>query len=143
MTKDRNFSIGKVSFELVNIPAMAQWDIAELLREALGNGGALTAPGTGEDPLKFVAALMASLDRKDVLEIRDALFEHVRFKSPDQLKPMPLAGLEDSAFVDAGFSGVYEVMARAIHVNFTGCLTDLVNRLGLKIKPAATSDSVL
>lgn len=132
MKMDRQFQIGETRFEILKIPPMRAWEISELIREALGRPDMLMLDVPESDPQKMILAILAGLKASDVREIRDALFEFVAFKSPEQVKAMGLFGAEDMAFSELDFTAVYEVLGRAFYVNFTGSLNDLLTRVGIK-----------
>lgn len=139
---ERVFEIGNVKFELKSITPMAAFDISEMVREALGNaqGKVMAGLGGSDDSIKAVAGFLMAIDKGDLKQIREALFKHVMFKVPDQPKALLLSGVEDMAFGDLDYTAIYEVIARAYKVNFTGCLGEMMNRLGIDLKKMTGQD---
>lgn len=146
MKKDRTFEIDKVKFELQVIPPLAGWDICELFREAVGRPEVLlsvTQDGKdGKDKIKrAIAGLLLCMSRQHVKALRDAIFEYVTFKRPEQPKPMTLAGVEDMAFEGMDPFAVYEVLGRAFHVNFTEYFNKMLGRLGIDVSALGSEES--
>ena len=63
--------------------------------------------------------MVLSLNPSFVTYVRKILFERVAFSNRLALDPMPLAGSEDMAFGGLEPVAIYEVLARALAVNFT------------------------
>jgi hypothetical protein len=86
---------------------------------------------------RLMAAILLGVSRAHVLAIRNALFEFVKFKLPDQPKPMDLQGLEEMAFESIGPLAVYEVLGRCFYVNFTEYFVEMMDRLGMDVSTMA------
>jgi len=151
MNMDRQFQIDNVKFELSRIPPMKGWDICEMFREAIASSGMLGQEAKADTKDKnamkkeLIKALL-SIPRSEVAKLRDALFEFVTFKTPEQPKPMTLQGLEDMAFQTLDPFSIYEVIGRCFIVNFTKSFIQLLARHGITLKdeelnPPDTSSS--
>ena len=84
--------------------------------------------GEGTNLLQYILALL-SLDREFVNDVRDAMFKYVTFHVPGATKnEQTLAGAEEIAFGSLSGVDVYEILARALAVNFTdfGRLTEMI-----------------
>lgn len=136
MNQDRSFKLGEVQFNLPLIPPLQGWEICELFREAVGRPEVLMSlVGDESDPekagKKVIMGLLISMSRDHVMQIRNALFEFVTFKTKDQVKPMSLAGLEDMAFEKLDPFSIYEVMGRCFAANFIGYFKEMLARAGI------------
>ena len=72
----------------------------------------------GFDMLLGLCKVLLSLSPKYVKQMRVQLFKHIEFAQEGSLNRLPVEGNEILIFEDA--SEVYELMLRALAVNFTG-----------------------
>ena len=137
LKKDR-FSIGKTKFRIIKLLPMEAYEVMECIRVGLGPSlASLEVSESGKISLADFLSLVMSLPRETLREVRDALFAEVRFQNQAAKTPLPVGGNEDMAFDGLGFLAVYEVLARAVMVNFGESLAE-------KLRPleAATSPDI-
>ena len=118
-------------FFIAKLPAMAAFDLMELIRHELGKSQSVTLPEGAPDVLvSGLIRMVMSLDPAFVSGVRRKLFEHVSFSNQRVPTPQQLAGAEDMAFDGLEPVAVYEVLVRCLAVNFTPSLRALGSRLG-------------
>ena len=116
---DTEFQIGGTRFFVAKLPAMAAFDLLEVIRHELGKSTSLRVPdATSEGAVGSLLQMVLSLDPSFVAYVRKILFEKVEFSNHLSAR-QPLAGVEDTAFLDLEPVAIYEVLARALAVNFT------------------------
>lgn len=115
------FSIGDVTFSVLEFKGFAGWQTLEIIRAALGDAKEEWGKETPnlarrislpETLLHIPAAALAG--------VRSKLFEMVQYERDDG-EAGRLAGEEDTAFANLGAGAVYRVMANAAAVNFSDC----------------------
>ena len=125
------FEISGTRFFIAKLPAMAAFDLLELIRHELGRSQALKVPeGTSDGDVHSLLKLVLSLDPAFVRLVRRELFSKVSFANARIATPQPLAGAEDTAFDTLEAVTIYEVLLRALAVNFTESLRAVVSRFG-------------
>ena len=118
---DTEFEIGGTRFFISKLSAVAGFDLLEVIRHELGKSTSLRVPDAmSEGAVGSLLQMVLSLDPSFVAYIRKILFERVAFSNRLALDPLPLAGSEDMAFGGLEPVAIYEVLARALAVNFTG-----------------------
>ncbi len=128
---ETEFEIDGTRFFIAKLPAMAAYDLMELIRHELGKSQALVMPEGGEDAtVSGLLRVVLSLDPSFVKMVRRKLFERVSFANARATKPQQLAGAEDMAFDGLEPVAVYEVLVRCLAVNFTPSLRALGSRFG-------------
>ena len=111
--------IGGTRFFFAKLPALEAWDLLERIRHEIGKTASATAPGAISDETGIsLLQLVLSLDPAFVRDVRDTLFERVSYANVSAVTPQPLAKAESMAFADLEPVAVYEVLARALAVNF-------------------------
>ncbi len=124
------FEIEGTRFFVGKLPAMAAFDLLEQVRHELGKSQSLAVPGGGEDTgVLSILKVVLSLDPVFVKRVRTTLFEKVSFANARAASPQPLAGAEDVAFHGLPVAAIYEVLARALAVNFTESWEYAVSKL--------------
>lgn len=119
---DTEFEIGGTRFFVAKLPATAGFDLLEVIRHEIGKSGALgksIPDAASEGSMISVVQMALSLDPAFVAYVRKVLFEKVTFATRLAVDPQRLAGAEDMAFGGLEPVAIYEVMARALAVNFT------------------------
>ena len=117
---DTEFAIGGTRFFISKLPAMAGFDLLEVIGHELGKSTSLRVPdATSEGAVGSLLQMVLSPDPSFVAYVRKILFERVAFSNRLALDPMRLAGSEDMAFGGLEPVAIYEVLARALAVKFT------------------------
>ena len=134
------YQIGDARFFFAKLPALEAWDLLERIRFEFGKvsveaSSPLDSDGSGASLLQTVL----SLNPMFVRSVRDKLFEHVSFTNRYASDPQPLHGAEDTAFAGLEPVAVYEVLARALAVNFI----ESFQRLGSLLPDARPTMSLL
>ena len=98
-------------------------DIRYELRNAPDALSPLLSGGGGDDQEVSgvgvaIIKLILGLSPEFVGRVRRQMFESVRFATDNNPQPRPLRGDEEMAFVGLGVFEMYEVLARALAVNF-------------------------
>lgn len=122
--EEREFTIGGTKFAATRMGAMEGWRTLEMIRRALASS---EVSGVGE---ASVLRAVLSLPVEFVDQVRKIMFRHVEFATADSTW-QPLAGAEDMAFSGLEPLAVYEVLARALAVNFMPSYREAASRLGL------------
>ena len=138
------FEIGGTRFFIAKLPAMAAFDLLELIRHQVGKSAALAVPeGSEDESVGALLKMVLSLDPAFVARVRQRLFEKVSFSNERVSTPLKLAGAEDMAFDGLEPVAVYEVLLRCLAVNFTASLRAGVSKFGdagLTSSPSAPSE---
>lgn len=117
---DTEFEIGGTRFFISKLPAMAGFDLLEVIRHEIGKSTSLRVPDrTTENAVGSLLQMVLSLDPSFVAYVRKILFEKVAFSNRLVVDPLPLSGSEDMAFAGLEPVAIYEVLARCLAVNFT------------------------
>ncbi len=117
--------INGVIFHFDKLSAWDGFPIAEKIRFALA--GPLTTTSTGSDNM-FLATVL-KIKPEDLRGIARDLFPHVKFrKAGSKDSFVKLADAEDMAFGQLEVIDVYEVILRAIGVNFSNTIVGIVSR---------------
>ena len=128
---DTDIEIDGTRFFIAKLPAMAAFDLMELMRHELGKSQSGAVSNDGSDAmLPGLINMVMSLDPAFVSQVRRKLFERVSFSNQRAPTPQQLAGAEDMAFDGLEPVAVYEVLVRSLAVNFTPSLRALGSRLG-------------
>ena len=132
------FEIGRTRFFIAKLPAIAAFDLLELIRHEVGKSADLVVPeGSENKRVATLLPLMLSLDPAFVKRVRTTLFEKVSYSNDRVPTPQKLAGAEDMAFDGSEAVAVYEVLLRCLAVNFTASL----RAVGSKFKDAGLTSS--
>ncbi len=117
---DTEFEIGGTRFFISKLSAVAGFDLLEVIRHELGKSTSLRVPmqcprsrGLLAPDGPFPGPVLRGL-RSEIL------FERVAFSNRLAVDPQSLSGSEDMAFGGLEPVAIYEVLARALAVNFTG-----------------------
>ena len=127
---DTEFEIGGTRFFVAKLSAVAGFDLLEVIRHEIGKSGVLgkeISDTTAADTNAMWLQMVLSLDPAFVAYIRKILFEKVEFSNHLSAR-QPLAGVEDTAFLDLEPVAIYEVLVRALTVNFTASLESVVSK---------------
>ncbi len=118
------FEIKGVSFKVQKLSAWDGFPVVEKIRVALSKSAQSTA---FEGNSSFLSALLA-IPPEDLKDIRNDMFENVQFKLQKTDAWMNIAGAEDSAFGKLDVADVYEVVLRALAVNFSSTVLDVFRK---------------
>ena len=128
---DTEFEIGGTRFFISKLPAVAGFDLMEVIRHEIGKSTSLRAPdATSEGAGGSLLQMVLSLDPSFVAYVRKILFEKVTFSNRLAVNTQKLAGAEDTAFGGLEPAAIYEVLTRALAVNFTASWEYAVSKLG-------------
>ena len=130
-----DFSIGDIRFRVSKLKGMAGFELLEKIRTALGQE-ALDNTFASENEAEVgtsVIGLICSIPTKNVLDILDSCKECIDVRLPSSDRYLPMREVE--ALLNEVIEPVdyYELIARAIAVNFTKSLRDLLHRHGLAV----------
>ena len=132
--KNPKFTIKNTDFSIVKLPPMNGFDVSEEIRINLVTTADKFDAGDGSDSqnvILFTKAIMG-LPTAFVKYLMVVLFEYVEFKGKDvgiDKSWAKLKGLEDMAFQGFEIINIYEVLARALFVNFSGSFSDLASSI--------------
>lgn len=138
---DTEFSVADTKFNIAKMPPMEGFKLVEEIRVNLVFASGKMAVGDGTEASNatlFIKSILG-LDPKFVKKIMDSLFGYVEFSggaSGVEQGWAKLKGLEDSAFINFEVIQIYEVLVRALYVNFSGSFTGL--RLSSPAAPKAS-----
>ena len=124
----REVVLGEVEFRFRKLPPFDAHHVMELIRVAVGSKWDQIQ--TQGDAAKVILSLVGAVSVKDMEAIRGELFKSVRFAYTGQPQAeMPLVGFEDKAFGDIDPVLIYEVVLRALAVNFSQSISVIQSRL--------------
>ena len=115
-----NIEIGEITYGFKKIPGKESFDVAEMIRKELGFS--LIANVEIKSFLHFGAVLILGSSDDFMKEIKNKLFNHIMFRSPEhqttagQQSFRKLLGNENAAVPDAIDN--YELIFRSLCVNF-------------------------
>ena len=124
------FTIKKTNFDIGKLSPLDGFHLSEYIRVNLAKTSDSIEVGDGSDDqniaLFFKSVL--GLDPLVVDYIRTTLFERIEFENKEQEQKgfAPLAGLENMAFENFEVINIYEVLVRALYVNFSGSFTEIL-----------------
>jgi len=124
------FTLNEVSFRVNKLNAMDGFALFEIIRKELATTSDnidLNGDNDADDSILIIKAI-ASLEPTFVEKIRKALFSRVQFKGNGAESYVALAGTEEMAFQNLEPIDVYEVLLRALAVNFTGSFRAIKSR---------------
>lgn len=125
---EREAKLGNTRFYFDKMGAVEGFRVFEMIRAEMAN---TKIEGTGVQDGDFMR-IVAALDPDFVERLRERLFNHVRFTTPNN-SPIKLAGAEDMAFDGLEPVHIYEVLARALAVNFIASFRELSSRTGAAV----------
>lgn len=125
------FKIKETEFIVSKIPPMQSFDVAEFIRFSLAKSADSFSiddkSSETENATLFFKAVLG-LDPAVVGHIRDELFAHIEFTGSGVEKGyMPLSGAEDMAFQNFEVVNIYEVIGRALFINFFGSFAGIAS----------------
>lgn len=137
------FTRGAVKFHIDKMPALAAWTLLDKTRRELAaQTDAQDATSLAHSAAVFVKGVML-LPHAFVEELRQELFEHIRFQGGAVAKGWAdLAGMEDTAFQDQEGDIVYELIIRSLVVNFEKSCKRVVRDSGLLDLVSALKNAV-
>jgi len=128
--KQDKFTIGETHFRVRKLLAEEAFEVFEIMRVGFF-GSAIDGVDVSGKDLKFSDILIAAmrLPRPVVREIREGLFREVWFTNQATQTPTVVRGNEGMAFMDLDFTAIYEVLMRAIAINFGESLSENLRRV--------------
>ena len=130
---DRHVTIEDVTFDIRTMMAMEGYNFLETIRPALSSLSIESDLMDSDVSLAAMAAnLLGALPAATVEQCRLKMFRHVFFTSSAVPTPTQLAGNEETAFKDLNAFHVYEILVRAIAVNFRGFWSVIKSRIPAK-----------
>lgn len=126
------FEIKGVKFSVSKLPPMDGFKMAEEIRVNLAMTADKFDAGDGSEQQSMVLFFksLLGLDPIFVDDIRSRLFKHVQFSGDAaNVKSgwVELDGLEDQAFEKFEVINIYEVLARALFINFHGSFSAITS----------------
>ena len=144
---DTEFEIGGTRFFISKLSAVAGFDLLEMVRHEIGKSGVLgkeiSDTTAAADTNAMWLQMVLSLDPSFVAYVRKILFKRVAFSNRLAVDPQSLSGSEDMAFGGLEPVAIYEVLVRALAVNFTASLESAVSKfqnVSLGSIPSAPSE---
>ena len=123
----REVKIKKTTFYFDEMPPMEAFDLLEELRPGIASAFGMLREGmTFEVGL---VVLFLGLPQETVRNARDALYKHVRYRTPQIQTPQRVFDEEDTAFGGCSALDMYEVILRAFSVNFTESFLGMQSRM--------------
>ena len=140
------FDIGATKFRIVKLGPEEALEVTEEIRPQILQQmrGMKLSMDVLQDLLGTIVILLVGLPKPTMAYLRQTLFEYVYFTNAEFQTETPLANDIGGAFKDLDVIHIYEVLARAFFVNFSGSLPALMLRLealGLAQKPPGTETS--
>ena len=130
--KDVKFSVGNTKFNIAKLPPMAGFRLVEEIRVNLVSASDKLDSGDGTEAKNatlFIKSIMG-LSPIFIQKLMDSLFEYVEYSGVDsgvEKGWAKLKGLEDSAFQNFEVIQIYEVLVRALYVNFSGSFSGMTS----------------
>lgn len=126
-----NFKIKGSEFSITKLSPMAGFHMSEYIRVNLVQSA--NSFETSDDTAASQAALffkaVLGMDQIVVEHIRNQLFQEIQFKTADvALGWVDLKDSIDMAFQDFEPINIYEVLVRALYVNFSGSFSEIGSR---------------
>ncbi|MCK5133227.1 MAG: hypothetical protein KAR40_13880 [Candidatus Sabulitectum sp.] len=125
------FKIKGTEFVISKIPPMQSFDVAEFIRFNLAKSAdsfSIDDKSSETDNAILFFKAVLGLDPAVVAHIREELFAYIEFTGSGVEKGyMPLAGAEDMAFQNFEVVHVYEVIGRALFINFFGSFAGIAS----------------
>lgn len=125
------FKIKGTEFVISKIPPLRQFDVAEYIRFNLAKSAdsfSIDDKSNDEDNALLFYKAVLGLDPEVVAHIREELFSCIEFTGSGVEKGyMSLPGAEDMAFQDFEVVHIYEVIGRALFINFFGSFAGMLS----------------
>lgn len=127
---DNKFQIKGTKFSIEKLPPMKGFKVAEEIRVGLAESADKFDVKEGqenENATLFFKALLG-LDTDFVEDLMDDMFDCIQFTGKDTGQEkgwQSLKGSEDSAFINFEVINIYEVLWRALFVNFSGSFSEI------------------
>ncbi len=119
------FTIGDVSFRINKLNALKGFKLFESIRKQVASS--LNVEESGSPTKDFVKAML-SLEPVYIEKLRCEIFNHIDFIGNNAETYTKLKGAEDMAFQNLEPIHIYEVLGRALTVNFTESVLGLVSK---------------
>lgn len=135
---EKQVKIGDTTFHIGKLNAMKGFRLLESLREQLGivmsNMEVDELKGQKGKDDKFLKEILKTILKLPAVYVDEklipVLFDNIQFSQGDQIKGLKLHGAEDMAFTDP--LQVYEILARALCVNFYSSFAGKLSALSAK-----------
>ena len=125
--KDTEFTIGETKFKVFKLSPSQAFLTLEKIRIAVSP--ALTGvQDDGIDGFAAILALLLKIDSGELQNIRDDLFDNIRFTNSMAQTETKLRGNIDMAFANLLPVNIYEVLGRALVINFLESFLDILRR---------------
>ena len=136
--RQEKFRIGGTTYIVKKLLPLDAWETMEIIREGIGPA-IMDTNVSEEGRIKLTDMLLAfvNLDRSVVAQVRDRLFEEVRFTNKTAKTPLIVAENMEIAFQGLDFMAVYEVLIRAVVINFGESLSVRMRREGAATPPSS------
>lgn len=127
----KEFKIKKTKFLISKIPPMKSFALTEYIRVNLAHSAdsfSVDAKASEKENAALFFKAILGLDPDVVDRIREELFEYIEFQGSGVDKGWArLTGMEDMAFTDFEVSHIYEVIGRALFINFKGSFSAIMS----------------
>lgn len=131
---DKEFSIQGVRFNIKKLGALASFRTLEKIRKAIASAGLADSldmadmNGDQSEVMKKALSSLMDIDPEHIEAIRADLFPTVEFKTKEVDKgwiKLDCESMIDMAFAELPTTAIYEVLLRAMAVNFMNCFEGL------------------
>lgn len=130
--KNPQFKVKNTTFNIVKLPPMDGFRVAEQIRINLIQTADSFDAGDGSESQNvalFVKAIMG-LPPAFIDYLMEKLFKHIQYQGKDvgiDKGWVELSGMEDMAFQNFEVINIYEVLGRALYVNFSGSFFEITS----------------
>lgn len=130
----REIKMGNTTFYFEKLLPMKGFDVLEIIRPGLADAldrMPMFDPTklTPEAGIALLFSVVLKVSPATIRLARDQMFQEVKFTNAAAQTRMAVAGNEDTAFMDLEPIRVYEVIGRALAVNFTESLSVILSRM--------------
>lgn len=126
-----NFKIKETEFSITKLSPMAGFKMTEFIRVNLVRSANSfeTSENTAESQAALFFKAVMGMDTDVVEYIRSELFQEIEFKTVEVKQGwIPLKDSMDMAFRNFEPINIYEVLCRALYVNFSGSFSEIGSR---------------
>lgn len=129
---ETKFKIKGTKFSIEKLPPMEGFRLAEEIRVNFAESADKfdVKDGSEDESAKLFFKALLGLSPDFVDDLMDKMFEHIQYTGKDtgtEKGWQILRGSEDSAFINFEVINIYEVLWRALFVNFSGSFSEIAS----------------
>ena len=127
--KNAKFKINNTSFSVIKLPPMSGFEVSEEIRiNLVKTADSFDTDGSENQNIVLFTKAIMGLPTSFIKYLMLELFEHVQFKGNGVDGAWAkLQGFEDTAFLDFEVIQIYEVLVRALFINFHGSFLEITS----------------